>query len=146
MQTPTKILIGGIAIAAAIAAVGFIRASIISAVPVEMQQRADRDEGANRVCYEAAMRKYAIAHGLSPSEPLSDRDQLQVAEATYGQCMPGAASDQIQTLQRIAERAHTNTLKVAVPVALVCALPWLWYFLLRRIAELRDAIAGKRPP
>jgi hypothetical protein len=36
-----------------------------------------------------------------------------------------------------------------IPAALVLlgigATPWLWYFLLRRIAELRSAIAGKPP-
>jgi hypothetical protein len=30
---------------------------------------------------------------------------------------------------------------IAIP--LVCSLPWLWYFFLRRIRELREAIAGK---
>jgi hypothetical protein len=30
---------------------------------------------------------------------------------------------------------------IAIP--LMCSLPWLWYFFLRRIRELREAIAGK---
>ena len=31
----------------------------------------------------------------------------------------------------------------AIAIPLVCSLPWLWYFFLRRIRELREAIAGK---
>ena len=34
-------------------------------------------------------------------------------------------------------------LPVAIVVLVISALPWLWYFLLRRIRELRDAILGK---
>jgi hypothetical protein len=30
---------------------------------------------------------------------------------------------------------------IAIP--LMCSLPWLWYFFLRRIRELREAIVGK---
>jgi hypothetical protein len=30
---------------------------------------------------------------------------------------------------------------IAIP--LLCSLPWLWYFFLRRIRELREAILGK---
>lgn len=35
--------------------------------------------------------------------------------------------------------------RAALIVALLSALPWLWYFLLRRIAELRGAFTGKPP-
>jgi hypothetical protein len=31
----------------------------------------------------------------------------------------------------------------AIAVPLMCSLPWLWYFFLRRIRELREAILGK---
>jgi hypothetical protein len=30
-----------------------------------------------------------------------------------------------------------------VAIVLVCSVPWLWYFVLRRIRELREAITGK---
>ena len=32
---------------------------------------------------------------------------------------------------------------VCIAILLACSLPWLWYFLLRRIRELREAITGK---
>jgi hypothetical protein len=31
----------------------------------------------------------------------------------------------------------------AIAIPFVCSLPWLWYFFLRRIRELREAILGK---
>jgi hypothetical protein len=30
-----------------------------------------------------------------------------------------------------------------IAISLLCSLPWLWYFFLRRIRELREAILGK---
>jgi hypothetical protein len=32
---------------------------------------------------------------------------------------------------------------LSVPLLLMCSLPWLWYFFLRRVRELRNAIVGK---
>jgi len=32
---------------------------------------------------------------------------------------------------------------LAMAIALLCSLPWLWYFFLRRIRELREALFGK---
>lgn len=32
---------------------------------------------------------------------------------------------------------------IAPYILLISAIPWLWYFLLRRVRELRDAITGK---
>jgi hypothetical protein len=55
-------------------------------------------------------------------------------------------------LQAAIVEAHRATLgsqhwPLSVALILLClaAVPWLWYFLLRRIAELRSAIAGKPP-
>lgn len=32
---------------------------------------------------------------------------------------------------------------LAIAILLVCSLPWSWYFFLRRVRELREAIVGK---
>jgi hypothetical protein len=34
-------------------------------------------------------------------------------------------------------------LPIAVAIILLSAVPWMWYFFLRRVRELRDAVAGK---
>jgi hypothetical protein len=41
--------------------------------------------------------------------------------------------------------AYDRPTQAALVVALLSAAPWLWYFLLRRVAELRGAVAGKPP-
>jgi len=42
--------------------------------------------------------------------------------------------------------AATDTQVAALVIAFLSAIPWLWYFLLRRVVELRNAIGGKLPP
>jgi hypothetical protein len=32
---------------------------------------------------------------------------------------------------------------LGIAITLLCSLPWLWYFFLRRIRELREAVFGK---
>ena len=34
-------------------------------------------------------------------------------------------------------------LPIAIAIILFSAVPWMWYFFLRRVQELRDAVAGK---
>jgi hypothetical protein len=41
------------------------------------------------------------------------------------------------------EESSSRFFLVAAAIMGVSALPWLWYFLLRRIRELRDVIVGK---
>jgi hypothetical protein len=42
-------------------------------------------------------------------------------------------------------RATSDTNPLAIAIAGLSIIPWLWYFLLRRIVELRNAIGGKAP-
>ena len=51
---------------------------------------------------------------------------------------------EIVTTQRAIWRWERWPYAAATLVALLSGLPWAWYFLLRRIRELRDVIAGKR--
>lgn len=53
---------------------------------------------------------------------------------------PAASADRSGTWLQFAERW---TLPAAAVVLALSALPWLWYFILRRIRELHDAIVGK---
>lgn len=41
------------------------------------------------------------------------------------------------------EKLFPRFFLIAAFIMVLSALPWLWYFLLRRIRELRDAILGK---
>lgn len=44
---------------------------------------------------------------------------------------------------RMADRAWDLPLTIALVAAVIGALPYAWYFLLRRIRELRDAVIGR---
>ena len=56
-----------------------------------------------------------------------------------------SATDLDERLQVDLHRSDYWTRRVAVVMLAMLATPWLWYFLLRRIAELRVAILGKPP-
>jgi hypothetical protein len=55
----------------------------------------------------------------------------------------------LQATMVSAHRATLGSSQWPVPLALILlsvgSVPWFWYFLLRRIAELRSAIGGKPP-
>jgi len=59
------------------------------------------------------------------------------------------ATTGLQAAMVEAQRVTISSKQWPVTAALILlsvgAIPWLWYFLLRRIAELRSAIAGKPP-
>jgi serine/threonine protein kinase len=61
-----------------------------------------------------------------------------------------ARSDSYRGIQGQLAAARRDVLRWAswpqisgIAVPLLCSLPWLWHFFLRRIRELREAIAGK---
>ncbi|WP_283742705.1 hypothetical protein [Sideroxydans sp. CL21] len=50
---------------------------------------------------------------------------------------------QLDELQSTSGHAFKNTINIALFVFLLFGAPYVWYFLLRRIRELKDAITGK---
>jgi hypothetical protein len=68
-------------------------------------------------------------------------------------CEPNALASAVQVSELQADilGAHSdwkdaaNPIPAAVLLTILSAVPWLWYFLLRRIVELRNAIGGKAP-
>ena len=57
---------------------------------------------------------------------------------------PGIQRDIVATARR-EFYDPTRMLAIAVLIAAASALPWLWYFLLRRVSELAAAFRGKPP-
>lgn len=51
--------------------------------------------------------------------------------------------DQILESQRGGNSWLEGTLTLAIVVTLISTIPYLWYFLLRRVREVRDAVVGK---
>lgn len=50
---------------------------------------------------------------------------------------------QLAAAERDVLRWANRPLISGIAIPLICCLPWLWYFFLRRIRELREAIVGK---
>jgi hypothetical protein len=54
-----------------------------------------------------------------------------------------AVQDKILEAQRGSNSWLERTLTLAIVVTLMSAIPYIWYFLLRRVREVRDAVVGK---
>jgi hypothetical protein len=122
MGKPTKILLGGIVCAGIIAS-----GQLFYNRWLENQLRASEAE-----CIAEGKRDLREgSHLLCDADSLSE-DAVGVQAKLY------SAGRELRV-------AKLNPLffYFAVLVIVLCALPWLWYFLLRRIRELRDVIAGK---
>ena len=50
---------------------------------------------------------------------------------------------QLAATQRELKESESWSVPAAVVILLLSCLPWAWYFLLRRVKELREAIMGK---
>ena len=50
---------------------------------------------------------------------------------------------QVAALQRDLSNSESWPVPAAIAILFPFVVPWVWYFLLRRIRELRDAIAGR---
>ena len=67
-------------------------------------------------------------------------DPVALASSTYDRPQ-GVQRDLAQTQwERV--QWHDGIAPVAFWFCILCCLPWAWYFLLRRIRELRDAVIG----
>jgi len=82
---------------------------------------------------------------VAPAPETVIPDSLSSAEAA-SICANSTDQDPgIQGELAVARRSFASDWPVAgsAAIVLLCALPWAWYFLLRRIRELREAIVGR---
>jgi len=68
-----------------------------------------------------------------------DPDDLESLEQTAG------IQAEMVEAHRAAKASRLAMLVPALVLLCIGAVPWLWYFLLRRVAELRSAVSGKPP-
>jgi hypothetical protein len=128
MQRPTKILIGGATVAVLVAVAGV-------ANTVHLESKIHELEA---TCIEEGK------HGLAKYprvQLLCDAKDLVRLE-TDSNPSTGVQA-QIVSAQRADQDSRGWPYALAAVIIFLSALPWTWYFLLRRIRELRDAILGK---
>lgn len=83
----------------------------------------------------------------SPEErnPFEQFDDVCDAGELYRTPNPIGLQGKIADAYSDSMHATSLTSPVATAIGVLSVIPWLWYFLLRRIVELREAIGGKTP-
>lgn len=126
MDKPTKILIGGVALAAFVPVLGKGNSYRIATGLRDLQV----------ACVEEGKR------GINPvkAELICEPEDLVSLPITSEPL--GGIQAQNAARQRELSESESWPVPAAIAVFIFSCVPWAWYFLLRRIRELRDAIAG----
>lgn len=130
MDKPTKYFVVGIAIAVLICIAGYL------ATIYEKSQITSLVEKCNAEATQAPKGpwlEYQKAPLVCDPAKLSELGMNDVV----------GVQREIGLAQRNAGKVFNNALMAAIVVLILFAAPYAWYFLLRRIRELRNAIAGR---
>lgn len=127
MDTPTKTLIVGLLVGGLIAGAGVANSHRL--------QRKIQNLRAN--CVAEGQRDANRPDFPRSWEPICDPMEL----GRGGQSLVGVQQE-LANAQRALWLSERLT-PIAVGIGGVLALPWAWYFVLRRVRELRDAVVGK---
>jgi hypothetical protein len=137
MNRPMQTLLAGVVLAALVVAAGAYNHHRLIRTAANAEAETPKLEAASHACFKRYEADHPHTH---PGIPL---DWL---EAEVSQCGNVPSATQIEEqLQADLRRSDYWTRRAAIVVLAVLATPWLWYFLLRRIAELRAAILGNPP-
>jgi hypothetical protein len=148
LEKPTKVMIAGLVIAAA-SVIGWnwhSNAREAKLVALETECRNLFPTDSSKDALDAICGRWRLE---SVTEPVYDAKGRPV----YGDdgkplinkdSRVGTIHEQIRTTMREGTGGWDERVVGALTLALVMAIPWAWYFLLRRIAELRDAITGRK--
>jgi hypothetical protein len=133
LDKPTKILIVGIFAGALTYGLGQVNTHRLERRVQELQ-RACVAEG------EADAKRpgpFSVLTNIFGGKPLCDPVELARSGSHAG------IQGQLATAELEVLRWANWPLIACIAIQLTCTVPWLWYFFLRRIRELREAIVGK---
>ncbi len=133
MDKPAKILIGGIFAGALVYGLGEMNTFRLERKVQELQ----------RACVaatEAETKKQGTLSALTSI--FSGKATCDPVELARSDGYPGIQG-QLAAAERDVLRWANWPQISGIAIPLLCSLPWLWYFFLRRIRELREAILGK---
>ncbi len=133
MDKPAKILIGGIIAGALIYGLAEMNMFRLERRVQELQRACVAETEAEAKKQGALSALASIFSGKMTCDPV----ELARSDGYTG--IQGQLAAAERDVLRWANWPQISS--IAIP--LVCSLPWLWYFFLRRIRELREAIAGK---
>lgn len=130
MDTPTKALLIGATLAATVCGVGYVHSRNGQADLVRLEAQCQR-EIQNASTAEKELGFVLECKGATLANSASSLESMVDLQANLASAYQAAQSG----------------LRVFYPIAaaivITSAIPWLWYFLLRRLRELREAVVGK---
>ena len=133
MDKPAKILIGGIFAGALVYGLGEMNTFRLERQVQELQRAcvaATEAEAKKQGTFSALV---SIFSGKAICDPV---------ELARSDGYPGIQG-QLAAAERDVLRWANWPQISGIAISLMCCFPWLWYFFLRRIRELREAILGK---
>ena len=128
MDKPIKLFLGGVICAAIIAAVGFANTHRLESKVRNLEAE----------CVEEDKRENKLEPGERGWRNICDAEQL----ARFSEALVGSQA-RLAAAKREVSASERWPYVLAAGVLVFSGVPWAWYFLLRRIRELRDAISGK---
>jgi len=96
---------------------------------------------------KAVVARWLAAGNKSTGDPDAD---IVLAETEAKKADAKRIADCRARIGKVPDEAEIRAVKrwsrtASAIIAILCAIPWMWYFLLRRVSELRAAIAGMPP-
>ena len=133
LDKPLKILIGGIFAGALIYGLGEMNTFRLERKVRELQRACVAETEADAKKQGTLSALTSIFSGKATCDPV----ELARSNAYAG------IQGQLAAAERDVSRWASWPKISGIAIPLMCCLPWLWYFFLRRIRELREAIFGK---
>jgi hypothetical protein len=133
LDKPAKILFGGIFAGTLIYGLGVMHTSHLERRVQELQKACVAETEAE------AKKQGAFSALASMFSGKMTCDPIELARSNSYTGVQG----QLATAERDLLRWDSWPQTSGIAIPLLCSLPWLWYFLLRRIREFREAVLGK---
>ena len=130
MDRNTKILLGGVVIAASVVGIGYAASRIAYSHVSDLAAQ----------CESQNARTTTSKSQVGWVPLVCDPEILM--ETSVDEPKVGIQTQMIDT-QLQGERWHEQATVIAIDVLVFSAIPYAWYFIPRRVRELHDAIAGK---
>lgn len=143
MRRSTQILLVGLGLSLLIGGWAYLLERHKDNVLAAAVERCHSEDKANRTKADQDLK----ARGKQNSNPYDDLpEDAMVCLPSDLQSLPGLTGLQAEIVAANAASFNSEPwIYRACLLFAISAIPWTWYFLLRRIAELRSAISGKPP-
>jgi hypothetical protein len=133
LDKPARILISGIFLGALICGLGEMKTFRLERRVQELQRACVAET-------EAEAKKQGTLSALTSI--FSGKATCDPVELARSGAYPGIQG-QLAAAERDVLRWTSWPQISGIAISVMCCFPWLWYFLLRRVRELREAILGK---